>query len=394
MNCPEAREGFPAFSRSGMSLTELALLEAHVRQCVDCRKKRESLEVALNSRPQVTPPRVLLHGFSTMTDATRLGATSFAAWLTRRHVLLSISLTVASLASVRVIEASRVGARWLVGGLARIGSLPPTLFKLSAWAVANVTHATAFAMMRFADLVAQVRLSLTIALRDAVQATIETARVGATRLVTRFAHLQISLRSSVVTPLHGAVRGTIEGARVGVTRVLDVVLLVRGLLPVPVNLYQRAPGKVIVATRFARVRLGDLLARPRVLLAISLRVSVATAGRVTAATRVGPIRHLNLLTRVRWLPMLLSTLSEGAAVKGVGATRSPDPAIGGSPAKALAPIPPAEATWAREPAQPRASVRLQDGARSELAGAPDPSASIDSRLKGAEEASPRHIESP
>jgi hypothetical protein len=177
MNCRDAREGFPAFSRGGMSLTELALLEAHVRQCVDCRKERESVEAALNSRPQVTPPRVLLPCLSKVTDVIRLGATSFA---------------------------GRVGARWLVGVLPRMGWLLSTIFKLSARAVANVIDATAFAMMWFSDLLARVRLSLTIAVRDAAQATIETARVGAARLVKRCAHLQISLRSSVATALQEA----------------------------------------------------------------------------------------------------------------------------------------------------------------------------------------------
>jgi hypothetical protein len=319
MNCRDARAGFPAFSRGGMSLTEFALLEAHVRQCADCRKERESVEAALNCRPQVTP-RVPLPRLSKMTDVIRLAATSFAGRLSRRRVVLSISLTGARLASARVIEASRVGARWLVGLLARMGWLLSTLFKLSARAVAPVIDATAFAMMWFADLLARVRVSLTIAVRDAAQATIETARVGATRLVKRCAHLQISLRSSVATALPEAMRGAIEGARAGVTRVLDVVLLVRGLLPVAVNLYQRVAGKVSVATRFARARLGDLLARPRVLLAILLRVSVATAAWVTAASRVGPIRDLNPLTRARWLPMFLSTMAERAAVKGIGAT--------------------------------------------------------------------------
>ena len=112
MNCHDAREGFSALVHGGLGLTEWALVEAHVRQCVECRKERASVLEVLNSRQQVTLSRALLHCLSKMIDAIHFGTTSFAAWLTRVRVLLSISLTVAGLAAVRVIEASRVGATW------------------------------------------------------------------------------------------------------------------------------------------------------------------------------------------------------------------------------------------------------------------------------------------
>ena len=66
MNCAEVREGLSALSRGGLGLTELALLGAHVRQCVDCQQKRESVQ-------HVTP----------FPGAARPGTTTFAAWLTR-----------------------------------------------------------------------------------------------------------------------------------------------------------------------------------------------------------------------------------------------------------------------------------------------------------------------
>lgn len=99
MNCPDAREGFSALFRGGMGLTELALLGAHARQCVDCRAARESVQEMLPSR---------------------LGPTTLAVWFTRLRVLLSLSLIEAGRASVRVTAASRVGPLWVLNLLSRV----------------------------------------------------------------------------------------------------------------------------------------------------------------------------------------------------------------------------------------------------------------------------------
>lgn len=117
MNCHDAREGFSAAFHGGMGLTEWALLDAHVRQCVECRKERESVQKMMTSRQQVTRSRALLHCLGKMIDATRLRTTRLAAWLTRVGVSLAISLPVAERA---VIRASRVGITWHAGLLARM----------------------------------------------------------------------------------------------------------------------------------------------------------------------------------------------------------------------------------------------------------------------------------
>ncbi len=265
MNCHDAREGFRALLHGGMGLTEWALLDAHVRQCVECRKERESVQEVLNSRQQVTPSRALLHCLSQMIDSTHLGTTSFAARLPRVRVLLSISLTVSGQAAVRMIEASRVGVTWLVGLLTRVRSLLPKLFKLFVWVAAIVIEGTGFVVTGFADLLARLRSSLTIAGQ-------------------------------------GVARAAIEAARAGVTRLFDVLLLVRGLLPVLLKLSERAAANAMGAARFASVRCADLLARLRVPLSISLTVSGQAAVRMIEASRVG----------VTWL-------SERAAVKAIGA---------------------------------------------------------------------------
>src|SRR3984893_16395978 len=131
MNCPDAREGFSALFRGGMGLTELALLDAHVRQCVDCRKELDHLQHLVSSGQRVAPQRALLHCLSKMRAATHFGTTRFAAWLTQLRILLAISLAVTGPVAARVIEASRVGATRLDGLLTRVRWLRLELFKLS-----------------------------------------------------------------------------------------------------------------------------------------------------------------------------------------------------------------------------------------------------------------------
>lgn len=211
MNCHDARAGVSALFHGELGLTDLALLDVHVRQCVECRKERVSVQEMLNSRQQVTPSRALLHWLSKMIDATHLGTTSFATRLTGVRVLLSVSVTVAGQAAVRMIEASRVGVTRLVGLLTRVRWPLPKLFKLFVRVAATVIEATGFVVTGVADLLAR-------------------------------------LRSSLMIAGQGAARAAIEAARAGVTRLLDVLILVRCLLPVLLNLSERAAVKAIGAT--------------------------------------------------------------------------------------------------------------------------------------------------
>ena len=79
MNCHDARQGFSALFHGGMRLTEWALLEPHVRQCVECSKGRESVQEVVNARQQATPSRARLHGVSKIIDTRLVGP------LTRAH---------------------------------------------------------------------------------------------------------------------------------------------------------------------------------------------------------------------------------------------------------------------------------------------------------------------
>jgi hypothetical protein len=163
MNCHDAREGFSALFHGGMGLTEWALLEAHVRQCVECSKGRESVQEVVTSRQQVTRivgpltrcaqlqiwlcssslivfkwfGRGVIEGVRAAAngiEATRFASARFAGLLAR--------LRVPGRAAVRTIEASRVGVTWLVGVLARMRCVLPLLCRLSERTAVKTIGAT------------------------------------------------------------------------------------------------------------------------------------------------------------------------------------------------------------------------------------------------------------
>jgi hypothetical protein len=190
MNCHDAREGLSALFRGGMGLTERALLHAHVGQCAECRKERESALAVVNSRRHVTRSRALLHGLAGPIDAIRLGTAGFAAWLTRLGVPLAISLAVARLA---VIEAGRVAAARLADLLSRARRLLPRLLERLVRAAAAVIEATRFAGVRFAGLLARLLVTLRISLAMSGQAAVRmivASRVVVTWLVGLLARMR------------------------------------------------------------------------------------------------------------------------------------------------------------------------------------------------------------
>lgn len=274
MNCHEAREGIPALFHGGMGLTEWALLDAHLRQCVECQKEQACVQEVLTSRQQLTPSRALVHCLSKVIDAIHVGITSF-------RELLLIPSTVAWPRSRRVIEANRAVAIWLLVLLTRVCGRLPKCFTLFRLVPARVIGATGFVITKVADLLARLRLSLTIA-------------------------------------FHGAARAAIESACAGVTRVITVFMSVRYLLPVLSKLSERVVATVIKATRFASIRFADLLTRLLAPLSISWTVSGQAAVRRIQASRIGVMWLIGLLMRGRRLLPLLFALSQRAAIRAIG----------------------------------------------------------------------------
>ena len=331
MNCHEAREGVSAL---GMGLTERALVHAHVMQCVECRKGRESLPQAVSSRPRVEPSR--------------------AAWLPRLRVLLSISLTRSGQVAVRV-----------VGVLA-------ILFTLSVRAAAHLIGRVRFAITRFAHLLIGLGSSVLIAFRGAARAAIEAAGAGATRgldllrqlrvllsisstvssqaavrvgevarlsvraaapligrvrfVITRFAHLLIGLGSSVLIAFRGAARAAIEAAGAGVTRGLDLLRRLSVLVSISSTVSSQAAVRVGEVARLSVRAAAHLIGRVRFVitrfahLLIGLRSPVLIAFRGSAraaieAAGAGVTRGLDLLPRLSVLVSIFLSVSRQALAR-------------------------------------------------------------------------------
>ena len=248
MNCPDAREGFSALFRGGMGLTELALLDAHVRQCVDCRKELDYLQHLVSSGQRVAPQRALLLCFSKMRAAIHFGTTRFAAWLTQLRILLAISLAVTGPVAARAIEASRVGAVWLDGLLTRVRWLRLELFNLSIRASASATPAVGLAITHVVELLARLRSSLMVALKWTARAALR-AMIGATRSVIAYraplrARLRVLAAISVAVSAQAAGR-VIDASRVEAARAAGLFTRVRRLLPLPVSASERTAVKAI-----------------------------------------------------------------------------------------------------------------------------------------------------
>ncbi len=269
MNCHDVREEFSASSRGGMALTERALVHAHVAQCVDCRKERESLQLVVSSPRRAEPSGE---------------PSNFGAWLTRLRMRLSISLTGSAQAAVRVIDAARAGAeRAALGLLTRVRWLLPMVWARSARGAASLIGHVRFGITRFAHRLICLRSSLMIACRGATRVAIEAARAGVARIVdlptrvrwplpllltrsvqaaasligrvhfmsTRLAHLLVWLRSSVMIACRGAARATIEAASAGVTQVLASLTRLRVLVSISFTGaigITRHVGRIVVTT--------------------------------------------------------------------------------------------------------------------------------------------------
>jgi hypothetical protein len=384
MNCHDAREGFSALFHGGMGLTEWALLDAHVRQCVECRKERESVQAVVNARQQGTPSRALLHGLGKMLDAIRLRTTSLATWLTRVGMPLAISLTVAGLAA---IEASRVVATRIVDPLTRARWLLPALLKLSERTAASVIEATRVGITWDVGLLARTRCVLpslcTLSERTAVKAIGATWVVGRIVVTTSGRARSLLGLSPWTSPLSHAC--SFRRVSTGIASLAILVATIVFLWPRewPDNLKprpstggqlsqdvrppaDRKPVEPAAAAQLAETQTHKSVSAPQ---PAPAAVSQPAGRRVT-------IRPKPLETQVEILAPL----------------RTPDPALAQSRAAASAQTPTPETTWSREPSRLQESARSQDRARSQNAEASDPA--IDWVLKGGRGASWRSIESP
>jgi hypothetical protein len=388
MNCHDVREELSASSRGGMGLTERALVHAHVAQCVDCRKERESLQLVVSS--------------------------------------LSISSTGSAQAAVRVIDAARAGVeRAAIGLLARVRWLLPMVCARSARGAASLLGHVRFGITRFAHGLICLRSSLMIACRGATRVAIEAARAGVARVVglpirvrwplpllpmpsvqaaaslirgvrsmsTRSIHLPIRLRSSSMIACRGAARAAIEAASAGVTQVLASLARLRGLVSISftgaIGITRHARRIVVTTSGGALSHLG---ARTSALRQRKAAAWVCT-GIVSLAVLVAA---MVLLWPRQWPDNLMDRKPPELAV--------PAP-VGRTPAPVAISTPQAAPVGVSRPETPRATMRprptevrttasapLPSRGATQNAEASDPAAAIDWLLKGG--SSRQHSQSP
>jgi len=185
MNCEDARHALSALVGGPIGLTDWALLEAHLKQCAECRQAEAHLrQLAAASQP-VTRPRAVLASLRKAMELARIRVICSTALVARRRTLLT--------AAARELTPS---------------------------ATVGVMRAVGFAVGHSADLMARIRASLAT-VRELAARTIASGLqafgLGITHVIAEVAHLRaslaISLRSSVAT-----VANTLEAVRLSITR--------------------------------------------------------------------------------------------------------------------------------------------------------------------------------
>lgn len=125
LTCEDVREELPDLSRAG--LTEWALVEAHRRECAECREAARLLQERAMLVPRIAPHRVLHGWVAERIQAIRSSCTGAATWAGRVVLSVRASLTAVRLEVMRatdkvtrVIHAGRVTAMRVVAQRPRV----------------------------------------------------------------------------------------------------------------------------------------------------------------------------------------------------------------------------------------------------------------------------------
>ena len=87
MNCEDARDGLSALVRGPIALTDWALLEAHLKQCAQCRQAEARLRQLTVASHAVIPSRAVLASLRKAMELARIGAICSTALVVRRCAL-------------------------------------------------------------------------------------------------------------------------------------------------------------------------------------------------------------------------------------------------------------------------------------------------------------------
>jgi len=137
MNCDDVRRGLLALLDGPIGLTDWALLEAHLKDCAECREAEAHLRrVAMASQP-VTRPRAMQ---VLLRKATELGGR-----LMRRPALLHASLATVRELAARIIagglRAFDLGTTYVIAEVAHLRASLAISLRSSVAAMANVLEA-------------------------------------------------------------------------------------------------------------------------------------------------------------------------------------------------------------------------------------------------------------
>jgi|HubBroStandDraft_6_1064221.scaffolds.fasta_scaffold35024_3 hypothetical protein len=455
MNCDDVREAFSRLIRGGVGLTEWALLDLHMRQCVECQKEWESSYQGPSARQRIAWSRALPRGVSQIVDAIHFGASSFVAWLITLRGLLLIASTVSGREAGRLLVGSRAAATWLVGVPTRVLRLWPMLATRSGRAAAHVMETMGFAIARVADRViaasrvgATCLVALVIRARrlllmfSTVSGRAAVNVIGATGLaITRFADVLRRLHGPAISlaiagrwiarslsrVFGGAQAFVVRRARLGMRLVASftvsavAVSKVTGATCVGIVTRTmeatRAGGRTVLTTSGRALAFRPLLRRRL----FSVGTGVVCLAALVASMQFLWPRPWALPERKPVEPAATARLAGPATSTPVSAFRAPaagaqpesrrattrpkppeaaipapwrshDPALARSRAIASTPTPATDATWSRRPEGAPEAARVQDRAGSQNAEALESSAAIDWLLRRS--SSQRRIESP
>lgn len=205
MSCEDARDWFAALLGGQIALTEWALVEAHLRQCAECRQEEARLQQLAAARRFVTQPRAVLDSLGKAMEVTRIGVARSTALVVRHRALLTAAaLELTPRAIAGVMQAVSLGIGHSADLIARLRALLAIALELTARTIAGAIQAIGLGITRFVAGIAHLRALLAIPLRLSVRAvanTIEALRLGIPRSVKRVARLcslpAIPFRSSL-----------------------------------------------------------------------------------------------------------------------------------------------------------------------------------------------------
>lgn len=197
MTCEDARNGLSALVGGPIGLTDWALLEAHLKQCAQCRQAEAHLrQLAAASHP-VTLSRAALASLRKAMELARIGATSSTALVARRRALptaaapeLTPRATAGVMRAVGLVV-GRSGDR-----MARIRASLASAHALAARRIANALEAFGLGITRVvAEVAHHLRASLAIPLRASV--AVVNALEAVHHTITRSVKRTIRFRPSV-----------------------------------------------------------------------------------------------------------------------------------------------------------------------------------------------------